>query len=224
MEKSPPWAVKAFGPTARYLDMLLIDHGIFRVVYLNRHRIGKNGKAWRSAQPAPHQVRAIAQSGVKTIINLRGQRTCGSFWLEEDACRRHGIALKNFTISSRAAPSKETLLAAKELFETVEYPILLHCKSGADRAGLMSVLYAFMREDEPIEVARRQLSLRYGHIRQADTGVLDHFLDRYVADNARSPIDFWTWVETVYDPDEIKRSFHAKGWANRLVNTVLDRE
>lgn len=204
--------------------MLLIDHGIFRVIYLNRHRIGGSSKAWRSAQPAPHQVRAIAKSGVKTIINLRGQRVCGSFWLEEDACRRHGINLRNFTISSRAPPSKDALRAMKAMFDEVEYPILLHCKSGADRAGLMSVFYAFMHEGVPMDIAKKQLSLRYGHIRQADTGVLDYFLERYIADNARSPIDFWTWVDTVYDPDEIKQNFHAKGWANRLVNTLLDRE
>ena len=35
---------------------------------------------------------------------------------------------------------------------------------------------------------------------------------------------FFEWVDTVYDPDELKRTFHAKGWANRLVNTVLRRE
>lgn len=35
---------------------------------------------------------------------------------------------------------------------------------------------------------------------------------------------FLTWVETVYDPEEVKSSFHAKGWANRLVNSVLKRE
>ena len=35
---------------------------------------------------------------------------------------------------------------------------------------------------------------------------------------------FFEWVETVYDPDELKRTFQSKGWANRLVNTVLRRE
>ena len=35
---------------------------------------------------------------------------------------------------------------------------------------------------------------------------------------------FFDWVETVYDPVELKRSFHASGWANRLVDRVLRRE
>jgi len=46
------------------------------------------------------------------------------------------------------------------LFGTLEYPILMHCKSGADRVGLMSALYLHTRHGVPISEARRQLSLR----------------------------------------------------------------
>ena len=69
------------------------------------------------------------------------------------------------------------------------------------------------------------MSLKYGHIRQADTGVLDYFFERYLADNAVRPMPFFEWVDTVYDPDELKRTLPvAKGWANRLVDSVLRRE
>lgn len=210
------------GPLVLRLDMLFVDHGVFRLFYLNRHRL--SDKAWRSAQPAPHQIRHLASMGVRTIVNLRGKRMCGSYWLEEKACERHGIKLVNFVMRSRAAPSPSEIHAARELFDCVEYPMLMHCKSGADRAGLMSVLYQHFKEGKPVEVALRQLSLRYGHIRQADTGVLDHFFERYLADNAIRPMSLLDWVDTVYDPRELKRSFQAQGWANRIVDTVLLRE
>jgi protein tyrosine/serine phosphatase len=100
----------------------------------------------------------------------------------------------------------------------------MHCKSGADRAGLMSALYLHVRRGVPIAEAKRELSLKYGHLRQADTGVLDSFFEQYLADNARTPMAFYDWVETVYDSAELKRSFRAKGWANRLINSVLRRE
>ena len=58
---------------------------------------------------------------------------CGSYWLERAACERHGIKLVNFQVRSRAAPSKQELRAIRELFDRVEYPMLMHCKSGADR-------------------------------------------------------------------------------------------
>jgi protein tyrosine phosphatase (PTP) superfamily phosphohydrolase (DUF442 family) len=221
-DRSPAWLKRALGPLVFYGDMLIVDHGVFRLAYLNKHKLGRD--AWRSAQPAPHQIRAIARAGVKTIVNLRGERYCGGYWLEQAACERLGLKLVNYQVRSRAAPSKEEVLGARDLFARLEYPILLHCKSGADRAGLMSTLYLICHEEVPVEVARHQLAARFGHFRQSDTGILDYFFERYLADNARNPMPYFTWVETVYDPDELKESFKAKGWANFITNRLLRRE
>jgi protein tyrosine/serine phosphatase len=161
---------------------------------------------------------------VRTIVNLRGERDCGSYWLERRACQRLGLKLVNFQIRSRAAPTREELWGAKRLFEQVEYPMLMHCKSGADRAGLMSVLYRHVHEGVPVHEAKKELSLRYGHIRQAHTGILDYFFERYLADTAQRPMPFFEWVDTVYDPEELRATFRSKGWANRIVDSVLRRE
>ncbi|MEO1204949.1 MAG: sulfur transferase domain-containing protein [Pseudomonadota bacterium] len=220
--RAPDWARRRFGPTAGYLDMLLVDHGILRFAYLNKHKLADD--AWRCAQPAPHQIRAMARQGVRTIINLRGERVCGSYWWERRACEDAGIKLVNFAVGSRAAPTRDELYRAKALFETVEYPIVMHCKSGADRAGLMSVLYRHMREGWPIEKAMQELSLKYGHIKQADTGVLDRVFECYLRDTATTPMTFFHWVDTVYDPDAVKERFRANGMANRMVNSILRRE
>jgi protein tyrosine/serine phosphatase len=222
VENAPAWARTRFGRPAAYLELMLADHGVFRFLYLNRHRIAKN--AWRAAQPAPQDIRRFARDGVRTIINLRGPRDCSSYDLEKAACDRHGIFLVNYQVRSRAAPTVAEIKGAQALFEQVEYPILMHCKSGADRAGLMSALFMHFREGKPIAEAKKQLSPRYGHIAHAETGVLDYFFERYLADNDRQPIAFMEWVETVYDPDEIKNSFHANKWANRLINSILQRE
>jgi protein tyrosine/serine phosphatase len=222
VDASPAWLRRAVGPIVLYADMLLVDHGVFRLFYLNRHPLGS--RAWRAAQPAPHQLARIASLGVKTVVNLRGARVCGSYWLEQAACAKHGMTLVDYQVRSRAAPSKQELLGARDLLSSVEYPILLHCKSGADRAGLMSTLYMIVREGKPVAEAKQQLALSFGHIRQSDTGILDYFFERYLADTATSPMPFFDWVERVYDPEELKRTFHAKGWANVLVNRVLRRE
>lgn len=222
INRSPPWMQRAFGPAATYLDMLFVDHGIFRLIYLNQHRL--HDKAWRSAQPAPHQIAAFARNGIKTVVNLRGERVCGSYWLEQAACKKYGLRLENYQVRSRAAPTRQEVMGARDLFERIEYPMVMHCKSGADRAGLMSVLYLHFHEGLPIEEAKRALSLKFGHIRQADTGVLDYFFERYLADNAKVPMSFVTWLETVYDPVELLASFKSQGWANGLVNVVLRRE
>ena len=88
MHASPPWLRRTAGPPVSYLDMLFVDHGIFRFIYSNSHRL--SDKAWRSAQPAPHQIRQFAKAGVRTIVNLRGERDCGSYWLERRRARGTG--------------------------------------------------------------------------------------------------------------------------------------
>jgi protein tyrosine/serine phosphatase len=222
VEGSPAWLRRSIGPAVLYADMLLVDHGIFRLFYLNRHKLGE--QAWRSAQPAPHQIGQIARLGVRTVVNLRGPRVCGSYWLEQRACARHGVKLVDYQIRSRAAPSKEELLGARELLETIDYPVLLHCKSGADRAGLMSTLYMIVHEKRSVAEAKEQLAFRFGHIRQSDTGILDYFFERYLSDTRTSPMPFFDWVETVYDPEDLLRSYRAKGWANLIANRILRRE
>jgi protein tyrosine/serine phosphatase len=221
-QRMPPWLRERLGPPLSYLDMLFVDHGIFRFIYVNSHRL--SDEAWRSAQPAPHQIRHFARAGIRTIVNLRGERECGSYWLEQQACARHGIKLVNFQIRSRAAPTRAELEGAKRLFEEIEYPMLMHCKSGADRAGIMSVLYRFLRQGTPLAEAKNELSIKYGHFRQAHTGILDYFFEKYLADTATQPMPFFEWVDKVYDPDELKRTFQSRGWANRIVDGILRRE
>lgn len=205
-----------------HVESLFIDHAVFRLAYLNRHRL--SDKMFRAAQPTPGQIRDLAAAGVKTIVNLRGSRDCASYILEEEACRRHGVALVNFPIKSRDMPSKQNLHRAQEIFDSIAYPALLHCKSGADRAGLMSVLYLLVHEGQTLEQALKHLSWRYGHIKQAKTGMLDYFFELYALANAKRPIGFYDWVDNVYDPEAAKQGFTAGIWASRLVDGVLKRE
>ena len=219
----PAGVRKRFGPTANHLRMLVSDHLFVRYIWRNKHRLAPG--VWRAAQPLPHQIRALAaKMGIRTIVNLRGKTKTATYEIEKSVCDGAGIKLIDLPMKSRAAPAKDVLLRIRELSHDVEKPVLLHCKSGADRAGLVSALYLHEIEKLPIRDAMQQLSLKYGHIRQADTGILDYFFERYLADNTLSPMPFWTWVETVYDPDDLNRSFKAKGWATRIVRNVLRRE
>jgi protein tyrosine/serine phosphatase len=198
-----------------------MDHGIFRLAYLNAHRLGD--RAWRSAQPAPHNIRAFARLGIRTIVNLRGRRCRGSYELERGACERHRIALVDFRVSSRKAPTQESIRAVRELFARVEYPVLIHCKSGADRTGLVSVLYRILQEREPVDSASRELSLHYGHLHGSDAGILDAFFARYIEDSRSRPMSFLDWVENVYDADDLTRTFRARRRTGKAADRLLRR-
>lgn len=207
-----------------FLNMWLVDHGFIRDIYWNLHEIAPG--VWRAAQPGPRQLRRAKEMGVKTILNLRGRRDdCGSYILERQACEELGLKLVDFPIRSRSALDKETLRAAVRIFDEIDYPVLMHCKSGADRAGFMATLYQFVKGGQPLaEAMKKHLSLAYGHMRQAKTGVIDFFYESYLAANERAPIAFLDWIERDYDRDRLNASF-KENWAwGILVDKILRRE
>lgn len=204
-------------------ELLWSDHGFLRARFQNLHPVSTG--MWRSNQPSPEQIAAHArQRGIRTILNLRGESPRGFYLLEREACAAYGVRLVDFRVYSRDAPTQETVIAARDLFERIEYPALMHCKSGADRAGLMSALYLILQEGAPIETARAQLSLKYLHIRQGKTGVLDAFLEAYSQFNAKTPKPFLDWVSEDYDRDAVKAEF-LRGFVGRLnLDRILGRE
>jgi len=211
------------GRVRAWAHMLLADHGVFRLFYLNKHQV--TDRLWRSAQPAPHQIAALKAEGVRTIVNLRGGREHGSWQLQKEACERLGIRLEEFIVRSRGAPDRETLLSAKEFFDRIEYPAVLHCKSGADRAGIMSVLYMHFRKGRTIREALEQLSFRYLHIRHGKTGVLDYTFERYLEQGEPAGMSFLEWVESpMYDPAGMKADFRANMWGSLVTERLLKRE
>ncbi|MGB0496821.1 MAG: tyrosine-protein phosphatase [Rubricella sp.] len=221
------WANILETPAGRrkaWLDMTFSDHGFLRALYLNRHRLGRTG--WRAAQPNPRQIEAIARDGVRTIVSLRGGKLFGSLPLEIEACEKHGITFHVQRLFSRQLPPRSELLELFELMRSVEKPVLYHCKSGADRAGLAAALHMIIIEGRPVEEAKEQLSLRFLHLRQAKTGVLDELFDAYLVRKAETGIGFEDWVRTEYDPVAITEAFNARRgrWLSWFVDKVLRRE
>ena len=217
------------GRKRAWRELMLGDHGILRTVYDNSHEIAP-GKMWRTYQPSPKHLERWAARGVKTVINLRGDKPSGQLFLEEEACARLGMTLVTFRAYSREAPSKEILHGARTLFNEIAYPAIMHCKSGADRAGLMATLFLFFHEGVPLDQALDQLSFKYGHVKAGKTGVIDAAFARYM-DHAKensislSDVDgFFRWVDEDYDPAEVKASFRSKGWGDVLTEVVLRRE
>ena len=225
MARIARWDRELVGPVDKaraWTNMLFVDHGILRLIYPNRGRV--SAELWRSSQPSPGQVAWFARMGGKTIVNLRGGREHGSWPLERDACRRHHVKLAEFILRSREAPDRATLLGMAAFLETLEYPVLVHCKSGADRAGLFAALFLILREGASVAEAREELSLRYGHFRQAKTGILDAFLEAYSREGEAEGLSFEAWVRDVYDPEALTKSFKTTLWSSFVADRIFRRE
>ncbi len=204
------------------IDMLVFDHGLVRKLWPNEHRVADG--VIRSNQPDPGRLRRLARQGVKAVLNLRGATEYGSYLLEREACAAAGIELVDFKLSSRTLPTREEILALDALFDRLPRPFLLHCKSGADRAGFASALYLLLREEMPLAEAREQLSWRYLHLKGGATGILHFMLDRYAADTAAEPMSFRAWVESRYDPEALTAEYRSDAASDFVLDRVLRRE
>ena len=201
---------------------MLVDHAVFRVLWDNL-AVVVPGKLYRSNHPTPARLAAAKrQYGLRTLINLRGHRQCGSDALSRRASAELGLHHVDMAFESRGAPHRDRILRFAEIYRTLETPALMHCKSGADRAGLASGL-ALLFEGGTSQDALAQLSWRFGHWSRSRTGILDAFFVHYAA-QAEGRVPFLQWVEHEYDEAALRRDFVAGGLASFLVDRVLVRE
>ncbi len=207
-----------------HLEAWFVDHEILRVLYRNFYKLSND--AFRSNHPSPAFIKKLKKANhVKTIISMRRADSTGQYRLEKQACDDIGITLINHPMSSRSFPDANKIMQAKSILENADYPILIHCKSGADRAGMMSVFYKHFILKQPIKQALSELSMKYGHFRWADTGKLDVFFEDFLQFEQQNPnISFTEWVQEHYDKPKLNEEFHAEGWANLVVNKILRRE
>ena len=210
------------GRLSAWRDSLFVDHAVFRTVWTNFSEV-LPGRLYRSNHPTPHHLRAVSQRlKLKTLINLRGPRFCGSDALSRETAASLGLQHVDMAFESRGAPHRDRILRFAGLWRDLRFPALMHCKSGADRAGLASGL-AVMFEGGTAQEALKQLSWRFGHFNRARTGVLDAFFLRY-AEQAEGRLPFLHWVETEYDEAQLKRDFVAGGLSTFITDKVLKRE
>lgn len=146
------------------------------------------GELYRSAQPTTSQLERYARDyGIRTIVNLRGASRNAS-WYSDEISTAQRLGIKH--IDFRMAASKGLTAAQADqlvaLLKDAPKPILIHCQAGADRTGLVSVIYSQRIAGIPTEKAERQLSLYFGHVG------LPHVSNTYAMDRT------WEMLERHY--------------------------
>ena len=124
------------------------------------------GEFYRSAQLTPPQLSEyVGAHKIRTVINLRGKNK-GQPWYDAEVKESDHLRVVHvdFGMSARHELTQGRAIALIALMEKAAKPVLIHCKDGADRAGLASALYlAVVKKADP-KAAEAQLSFRYGHI------------------------------------------------------------
>lgn len=196
----------------RNLDWM--DHGILRYRWHNFAEFAPG--AFRSNHPTIARFENYAAMGIKTVLTLRGAQHQPQYLFEAEACARLGLGLECVQLAARRAPPADRLQTLFSVFDRIEHPFLMHCKSGADRTGLAAALYQLEYAGADIGFAKKQLSFGFVHIRRTATGILDHFLDTYEARFNQTGIGVRDWIGSEYSAEDLTLSFAAKQKTLRL--------
>lgn len=124
------------------------------------------GEVYRSNQPTATDIAAYAKRyNIRTIVNLRGRHETAAWYKDEAAeAKRLGLTLVDFPMEADRRLDAEAADQLVAILRDAPRPILIHCRSGADRTGLASAIYLARVAKINEETAERQLSVRYGHI------------------------------------------------------------
>lgn len=159
----------------------------------NFHTV-EEGAFYRSAQLSKDELRtAIREHKIRSVLNLRGAHP-GQAWYDEEVAvsQALGIAHYDYSLSAHRFVTRQQIGEVLGIVRDAPKPLLVHCKAGADRAGLVSALYRFAGEGMSADQADRELSLVYGHF-------------PYLTSRSKAMDDsFWAFVSTQGSPAHSK--------------------
>ena len=155
----------------------------------NFHAV-KEGAFYRSAQLGKSDLhRVIRDHQIRSVLNLRGAHP-GQGWYDEEisVSQALDVAHYDYGLSAHRFVTRQQIAEVLDIIRAAPKPLLVHCKSGADRSGLVSALYRLADEGASVEQADRQLSLIYGHF-------------PYLMSRSKAMDDsFWAFVSTQHFP------------------------
>lgn len=190
----------------RWHIILIIIFGILLTTWMltrnNFHEVIP-GEIYRSAQLSAAKLQqVVAEYGIQTIINLRRPRP-GQDWYKQEMAmvKSLGIAHHDIALDLTFSPRIDQLLELRDLIENAARPLLLHCRAGADRTGLASIMVKLLDGSSSLTEARAQVSWKFHVSRESSMGI--PFFDGYSAwlktsDRVHSKGNFNQWLENEY--------------------------
>lgn len=163
LRKVRSWSIKAFAALMAATLVLLV---YLAVLHFNGnfHAV-VDGELYRSAQPSADELATYtAKAGLKSVLNLRGASPRSDWYKKEIAeSEKLGLIHADFGLSASREVTNEEAAELIALMRTLPKPLLIHCKHGSDRTGLLAALYLAAIKGEDADQADDQLSIYFGH-------------------------------------------------------------
>ena len=140
----------------------------------NFHRV--NDRIYRGAQPKPGGLQLLRKLGIKTIVNLRDDDSRAQ---EEEAdARSAGLRYFNIPLGRLGRPDdKDIEQVLATINDPENQPVLVHCKKGADRTGVVIAIYRITHDGWTSQQAKAEAN-RYG-MKPWQLGKKDYIRDSY---------------------------------------------
>ena len=140
--------------------------GFRRPLFQGNFGVVDPDRVFRSAQPDGSRLdRMIGERRLKSVLNLRGGAVTDTFYeAEVRVTEARGVDFYDFPMSYERRPTRREILILLDLLDRCRYPLLIHCKQGADRTGLVSALYLLSEKGRRPETAVGAFSLSHGHV------------------------------------------------------------
>lgn len=140
----------------------------------NFHRVSE--RLYRGAQPQPGGIKRLAELGIKTIINLRGEDD--NTRAEQREAEAAGLRYHAVAMPGLSRPSDDQIARVMAVIAAEENgPVFVHCKRGADRTGTVVAVYRITHNgwsgQKAVDEARR-----YG-MSWMEFGMRDYIGDYY---------------------------------------------
>ena len=144
------------------------------------------GQAYRSARLDRDELEYyIPKHHIKSILNLAGKKSSDHHYRDEiEVCRELNIVHYDLRLPADRKPSSQKIDRLITILKTAPRPVLIHCKAGADRTGLAAAMWKVIVDKEPKSRAKKQLSIRFGHIPIGPTTVMDKFFAEWQTQQA----------------------------------------
>ncbi len=130
----------------------------------NNFHCVQEGKLYRCRKLSGQEFeKYIKLYGIKTVLNLLGVNPDEPWYQDEVAVlKKLNVKLVSIPLTVSDLPTREQVRCILDTFNE-HGPILVHCRVGADRTGLVSALWMLEKMGSSIDNALKQQTIHFGH-------------------------------------------------------------
>ncbi len=115
----------------------------------------------RGAAPSDQDIRALASSGVRTIVNLRMGGAASA--REERLAKELGVEYIHVPMGFSKPSSDKLKTVLQTLVDKEKQPVFVHCRQGADRTGIVIAMYRMLVDRWDFDAA--YIEMRHHHFK-----------------------------------------------------------